>query len=255
MTAQRTAFAVAAALTCAAASLTPAHGAFTLAGIDFWVGPAAGPGVNQAVLVIDFAFPGAAAGAPSLAWGYRWPASEPRTGRDLVTAIVAADPRLQAAGLESGFIDTIGYDADLDGTLDHAHPGYDPETGRYSNYWVNNAVTEGTAPAFADAGHVLPPNGNPFAASEPGTWVFSTTGIAGRPLADGSWDGWIFASEPVGGPRVPAAAPVPEPAAAILVLAGTLLWRRRRPQIPSAAAGPAAHPPQPTLLPGTTPSR
>jgi hypothetical protein len=95
---------------------------------------------------------------------------------------------------------------------------------------VNNAVIEGTPPLFADAGHVLPPNGNPFATEVPGTWVFSSTGLAGRPLADGSWDGWVYASDPLNSPREPVAAVVPEPATAALLMAGPCLWlacRRR----------------------------
>jgi len=229
MTPHRPALAVAVALTCAAAA-PPADAAFTLADIDFWVGPAAGPGISQAAIVIDFAYPGAPADPPSLAWGYRWHSSETRTGQDLIAAVVAADPRLSATGIEFGFIDTLSYDGDLNGTPDHTHPGFNPATGRYSNYWVNNAVIEGTAPLFAEAGHVLPPNGHPFAAIDPGTWVFSSTGMAGRPLADGSWDGWIYAIDPVAGPREPVAALVPEPATAVftVVAAAAGLTRRRR---------------------------
>jgi len=241
-----TARAVAVALTCAVADPTPATGALTLADIEFWTGATAGPDVAEAVLVIDFNFAGAPLGAPSLAWGYRWGASESRTGHDLLAAIVAADPRLTATGLEFGFIDTLGYDVDLNGTPDFTHPGFDPGTGRYSAYWVNNAVNEGTPPLFADAGHILPPNGNPFAAEAPGTWVFSSTGLAGRPLANGSWDGWVFASDPVAGPREPLAAPVPEPATPMLLLTTVGLFlchRRRRP--PTAGAphdfAPSSH--------------
>lgn len=240
MTAPRTACAVAAALACAVAAPTTARAAIALAGIDFWTGAPSAPGVHEAALVIDFAHPGAPGGAPSLVWGYRWPAGEARTGQDLLAAVVAADPRLEVTGLEFGFIDTVRYDADLDGVADFIHPGFDPATGRYSAYWVNNAVVEGTAPFFADAGHLLPPNGNPFATEAPGAWVFSSTGLAGRPLADGSWDGWIYASEPLAGPREPVAAMIPEPSLAALLLAGPCLWLRRRRR--GASAGGSAHP-------------
>lgn len=238
MTPHHTAIAVAAALMCAAAGWAPADGAIALADIKFWVGAAPGPGVAEAALVIDFGFAGAAPGAPSLMWGYRWPSSESRNGQDLLAAVVAADPRLDVTGLEFGFVDTIRYDADLDGTADYLHPGFDPGTGRYSAYNVNNAVVAGTPPLFADAAHVLPPNGNPYAAEAPGAWVASTTGLAGRPLADGSWDGWVYASDPVSGPREPVAAVVPEPAAVLLLIGAPVLWLGRRNR--SAAAIPTA---------------
>jgi len=246
MTPHRPALAVAVALACAATTPAPADAAFTLADIDFWVGPAAGPGVSQAAIVIDFAYPGASADPPSLAWGYRWLSSETRTGQDLIAAVVAADPRLSATGIEFGFIDTLSYDGDLNGTPDHTHPSFNPATGRYSNYWVNNAVVEGTPPLFAEAGHVLPPNGNPFATIDPGTWVFSSTGMAGRPLADGSWDGWIYAIDPVEGPREPVAALVPEPATAVctVVAAAVGLARRRRPA-PAQSLPANGHPLRP----------
>jgi len=231
MTAHRTARAVAAALACAVIAPITARAATTLDAVDFWAGAAPGPGIHQAALVIDFDYPGAPAGAPSLIWGYRWPAHETRTGRDLLAAVIAADPRLEATGLEFGFIDTLRYDADLDGTPDFTHPGFDPRTGRYSGYWVNNAVAQGTPPFFSDARHLLPPNGNPFATESPGSWVFSSTGLADRPLADGSWDGWVYAAEALGGPRRPvAAAAVPEPAVPLLLAAALfrLAGRRRR---------------------------
>jgi hypothetical protein len=148
MTAHRPACAVAAALACATTAPTSAHAAIALADIYFWTGAPAGSGVHQAALVIDFSHPGAPVGAPSLVWGYRWPATESRTGYDLLAAVVAADPRLEVTGLEFGFIDTVRYDADLDGAADFAHPGFDAGSGRYSAYWVNNAVIEGHATAL-----------------------------------------------------------------------------------------------------------
>lgn len=234
MKSQRTALAVAAACAWTVVSLAPVEGAITLAEIDYWIGPAPGPDVSQAVLVIDFGYDGAPSGAPSLAWGFRWLTAEPRTGHDMIAAVVAADPRLTVTGLEFGFVDTVGYDANLDGTIDFAHPGFDPASGRYSVYWVNNAVVAGTPPLYSDAAHVLPPNGNPYADASPGTWVVSTTGLAGRPLADGSWDGWVFAADPAAPPREPVAAIVPEPSVILLVAAAAWWgWCRGRPKASS----------------------
>ena len=228
MTIHRIALAVAAAAGFSCAASPRCHAAFTLADIQFWTGAPAGPGVNEAALVIDFAHAGADA-APSLAWGYRWPSAESRNGQDMVAAVVAADPRLYVTGLEFGFVDTVSFDSNLDGAVDLRHPGFDPVTGRYSVYWVNNAVIPGTPPLFSDAGHVLPPNGPPYATDSPGAWVVSTTGLFARPLANGSWDGWIYASDPAPSPREPVAASVPETSALSLVLAaaGSLARRRR----------------------------
>jgi len=88
-------------------------------------------------------------------------------------------------------------------------------------------VIAGTPPLYLDAAHVLPPNGNPYAPENPGSWFVSTTGLAGRPLADGSWDGWVYASDPAPGPGAPVAAPVPEPSGPALLL-GAWLWALRR---------------------------
>jgi MYXO-CTERM domain-containing protein len=216
------------ALSCTVATLELASAAVSLADIQFWTGSPDGPGLSAAVLVIDFAHPGAPSHAPSLAWGYRWPAAEPRTGQDLIAAVVAADARLRATGLEFGFIDTLTYDVDLDGAPDFTHPGFDPASGRYSVYSVNNAVVQGTPPTYADAGHILPPNGNPYASESPGSWTISSTGMATRPLADGSWDGWVYASDPAPNPREPVAAMVPEPGVPLLLLGSIALRRRRR---------------------------
>jgi hypothetical protein len=217
----------AAALACTVAILETAAAAVSLADIQFWTGSPDGPGLSAAILVIDFAHPAAPSQAPSLAWGYRWPAAESRTGQDMLAAVVAADARLRATGLEFGFIDTLSYDIGLDGTADFTHPGFDPATGRYSVYAVNNAVVQGTPPLYTDAAHILPPNGNPYASESPGSWTASSTGIATRPLANGSWDGWVYASDPAPNPREPVAAMIPEPGVPLLLL-GSLAYRLRR---------------------------
>ncbi|MDB6069483.1 MAG: hypothetical protein JWL81_654, partial [Verrucomicrobiales bacterium] len=104
----------------------------------------------------------------------------------------------------------------------------------YLNYFVNNNqqpgnYNDGAAPAGA---HVMPPLGSPYDEAGPGAWVSSNTGVTGRPLADGSWDGWIY-SDGVAVPSVPvnAPVPVPEPGSAILILTSIFLpgLRRARP--------------------------
>ena len=54
--------------------------------------------------------------------------------------------------------------------------------------------------------------------------------VLGRPLVDGSWDGWVYsAGETVPGLAVNAPAPIPEPSlAGLLALAGVAGLQRRR---------------------------
>ena len=61
---------------------------FTFDDIEFWVGT----GANRAALVIDWVE--GSTEPPALVWGYRWDGTA--RGSDMLTAIVAADPRLFA---------------------------------------------------------------------------------------------------------------------------------------------------------------
>ncbi|MGI8603591.1 MAG: hypothetical protein ACR2OZ_11420 [Verrucomicrobiales bacterium] len=221
---------VAAAALAAATILAPAaQAAITLADLQFWVGPPPETGIAQAVLVIDWRD-----GTPGLAWGYRWPSSQSKTGRDLLAAIVAADPRLTAQGLENGFVSDLAFDADQNGLAERFRPGFDPTTGEFWDYFVNNEVYFDSVD-FTKNGHiVLPattvvPLGNPYDGTESGRWVESSTGVLARPLVDGSWDGFVYAPFGGTGPAEPvAAAPVPEPLSAALAFSALILTLRRR---------------------------
>ena len=220
---------VAAALGVAAAFTAPAEGAFTLADIQFWTGVPDGPDTNQAVLVVDWID-----GSPPLAWGYRWPQAETRTGGDLLAAVAGADPRLSIQGLGGNFVSHFGFDADRNGSMERFHPGFNPATNEFWFYFVNNEVFFDPVD-FNRNGHIVPPAttvvplGNPYDGAGPGAWVSSSTGVLGRPLADGSWDGFVYASQPVGLAEPVAATPVPEPSVcACLGGAFILFWRRRR---------------------------
>lgn len=195
-----------------------AYGAFTLSDVQFWAGVAPGPDVNEAVLVIDWND-----GSTPLAWGYRWLAGETKTGADMLSAIVGADPLLEVEGVEGNFVMSVAYAGRIQINLP-----VQPYT--YWQYWVNNEVIEGTPDNFfEDAGHLLPPNGNPYDGDGLGKWVASSTGLMDRPLANGSWDGFVFGNYgETAGPGEPVAAPVvPEPAV-LSLLAGVGVWRLRR---------------------------
>jgi hypothetical protein len=121
----------------------------------------------------------------------------------------------------------------MDGTPEFTFPGFNGVTGEYLNYFVNNhqqagVFADGPAPGGA---HLLPPLGSPYDESGPGAWISSNTGVLGRPVVDGSWDGWVY-SDGAALPVLAVNAPnrIPEPAAQGLLWFGTgaLLWRRRR---------------------------
>ncbi len=214
-----------------AISTQTAFAAFSLADIDFWTGPDAGPDINEAALVIDWND-----GQPAQAWGYRWLGSETKTGQNLLLDITSNDPRLSIQGIESGFVSHFSLDYNLDGAAEQFRPGWDG-VANFWNYYVNNGVFS-DPDDFTKNSHIVPPNtevipnGDPFADSDPGSWVTSNTGVIDRPLVNGSWDAFIYAdgmvavSEPV----AVAVAPIPEPSTLGLLLLGLLsLGRRRRP--------------------------
>lgn len=204
-----------------------ARAAFTMADIRLWAGAPTGPGVQSAALVVDWND-----GQAPLAWGYRWIGSN-QTGRDMLRAIAAADPRFTLQGLQTGFVSNFAFDVDLNGQPERFRPGWDG-VSKFWTYSVNNAVF--TDPNdFSKNSHIVPPNtkvvpnGDPFALSSAGRWISSSTGVLERPLVDGSWDGFRYddgsgaIDEPV------AASPIPEPSSALfLVMSLACLATRRR---------------------------
>lgn len=223
---------IAALLTAAPAA--PAALSFT--DIRIWAGEAAGPGVSEAALVVDWGD-----GSVPQVWGYRWRQGERRTGLDMLASVAGVDRRLAVQGLEAGFVLGFGWDGDGDGVPERSLSFSDNGTPAdftddlYWNYSVNNEVYY-HPDDFTRNSHIVPPAtevvplGNPYAADNPAPWIQSSTGPADRELAAGSWDGWAY------GPylTVPAE-PVPEPSAVVLGLSGLMLALRRR-RVPAAAA-------------------
>jgi hypothetical protein len=204
-------------------SATIARSAVTFADIRLWAGAASGPGVSEAAVIVDFRD-----GTPGIAWGYRWPSQETRTGQDMLNAILGADPALSVDS--TFFPNGFTYGARSRSFSDNGTPG-DFTDDSYWGYWVNNEVYYDPNNNFLLNSHIVPPAtevvplGNPYG---PGHWVESSTGDAARPLVNGSWDGWVY------GPYLTqpgeAVAAVPEPAVggmvALTLLAG--LTRRSR---------------------------
>jgi hypothetical protein len=194
-------------------ALPTAAGAFTFADIQFWVGS----GSNQAGLVIDW-YDGK--DPVSLAWGFRWDGVA--TGRTMLDAIKAADPRLFENYVGPTVVFGLGYDLDGDGFV--YVPG-GSETGQAAD--PDDHYQEGWMIAGYWSYWVKPSDTDP--------WTWSLVGIADRILTDGCWDGWKFAPAPTwdsGEPSEPVAAVVPEPSSlfvissAILTMGG-LVFRRR----------------------------
>lgn len=214
------------ALFCSATVFEVRAASFLITDVTQWTGPDAGVGVSQAVLVVQW--PGQING---FAWGYRWQSSESKTGADMLAAFAASsDGSFVVTG--NSFVGNLQWQG-------NSFPSYNPTTGEYLNYFVNNAQSttidgapnynNGAAPTGA---HILPPLGSPYDEGGPGEWVSSNTGVLGRPLVDGSWDGWVYARSGGSGPSlaVNAPAPIPEPSS-ILLIAGVSLGLLRRKRV------------------------
>lgn len=195
---------------------------FLLTDVTRWTGADPGVNVSQAVMVIQWPNQ-----LDAWAWGYRWQSNQVKTGADMIAAFVAdSQGAFVASGLDGGFV----FDLQWQG---NSFPGFDPGTGKYLQYFVNNTQQpgnygDGAAPSGA---HVLPPLGSPYDEGGPGEWIASNTGVLGRPLVDGSWDGWGYSAFGAAGPAMAVNAPsaIPEPGSLLMLACASLgLLRRSR---------------------------
>lgn len=216
------------AFTTSAAALAAAvaHGAIvnSMADVQFWVGS----GPNSAVMIVDWQdgknLPGDSTGQ-ALAWGYHWGSAETRTGLDMLGAIAAADPRFDVR------IDNRGF-----GPI--AFGMYDDLNGNGGTYFFDTVNEEGSASDPADhfrEGWLFNGFWGYLVGASPGAtkpaWNSSGSGAGTHLLTNGEWNAWSFSTDFVNF-TIPtpasAAAVVPEPASALLVLLGAcILWRRR----------------------------
>ncbi len=212
-------------------STSSVEAAFTFDDVENWTGS----GSNQAVMIIDW---NDGIDSESLAWGFRW--DDTATGADMFTAIVGADDRLYAK-LAPGSVYGMGYDLDDDGfavsdgtVFDQGNanlPG--PGDDSTASLDLDDHYLEGWMSAGYWSYWLY--ESSPFN----GGWEGSLTGMGGRALTNGAWDGWSFApassnwySGPPDAP-VAAASSVPEPGSLLTMLGlgsvfGAGRWLRRR---------------------------
>lgn len=203
-------------------SATIARSAVTFTDIRLWAGAAPGPGINEAALVVDFRD-----GSPGVAWGFRWSAQETKTGQDMLAAILGADAALSVDS--TFFPGTFTYGSRTRSYSDNGTPDFTDDS--YWGYWVNNEVYSNFENPALNSHIIAPatevvPLGNPYG---PGKWVESSTGGAGRPLVNGSWDGWVYGVYLTQPGNALAAVPEPSTAAILtLVFAAGITRRRNR---------------------------
>jgi hypothetical protein len=175
---------------CAFSWPIPALAQFTFDDIQFWVGS----GVNRAAVAIDWIENQAE--PPALVWGYRW--NGIAHGNDMLTAIVAADPRLFAklggSRDDTSAVYGIGYDADGDGQFAIDDDTVFDADGFAFTSPAELAMATDTADYYAEGWftgfwHYGVAPGNPY---DGASWSDIAVGMASRELTDGAWDSWTF---------------------------------------------------------------
>ncbi|MBA3482154.1 MAG: hypothetical protein H0T51_10105 [Pirellulales bacterium] len=182
-----------AAFAVSAATLALAAPVATFDDVTFWTGV----GANRAAIAIDWT--SASSTDAALVWGYRWDGAA--DGEDMLRAVLAADSRLFAKISEPGPLGIsvwgIGYDADDDGGFalsdgtefdadgvavtglpDEDATPLDPDDW-YREGWFTGVWSYTLA------------NADPWSGDD---WTESQLGPSFRPLVDGAWDSWAFAS-------------------------------------------------------------
>jgi hypothetical protein len=180
------------ALALAAASFAWSAGAATFDDIQFW----AGSGTNRAALVIDWKDGKA---PQSFVWGYRWNGTN-TGGLDMLKAVVAADSRFFAHLGQFGWgtaILGIGYDLNHSGAF-AVNPSLAFDAGGLVIDTGATNANDARVPSDS-ADHFIEGWNTGFWAyylkdSATNAWSSAMTGVDGRVLTDGAWDGFSFAA-------------------------------------------------------------
>jgi hypothetical protein len=172
---------------------------FTFDDVEFWIGS----GANRAALAIDWFEDDV--NLPALVWGYRWDGTA--TGRDMLSAIAAADPRLFIKLGNSAAnpvrLYGLGYDFDHDKEFgacsEFECTEFDDDGFAYSGEIfisatasdIDDLYREGWATGTGFWHYSIPesPGTNPY---DDGSWSDIQVGMVTRTLTDGDWDSWAF---------------------------------------------------------------
>lgn len=172
---------------------------FAFDDVEFWVGS----GANRAAVAIDWVENSTE--EPALVWGYRWDGIA--SGRDMLTAIVAADDRLFAklgnTSVNPVRLYGLGYDTDDDSDFgvcsEFECAVFDDLGFAYSGeIYVAAAATDtadqyregwATGTGFWHYSISTVPGTNPY---DGGHWSDTNIGMATRQLVSGDWDSWAF---------------------------------------------------------------
>jgi hypothetical protein len=158
--------------------------------IDYWVGA----GSNRAAVAIDWDKNSTA--TPALVWGFRWEGVA--TGQMMLSAIVAADPRLFAKSEGHGTLGSaiygLGYDDGdgefaLDDDTAFDELGFSVSAGPADLAMPLDADDFYREGWFTGYWHYGTSIGDPY---DGGSWKSSQVGMTGRTLKDGDWDSWVF---------------------------------------------------------------
>jgi hypothetical protein len=164
--------------------------------VEYW----AGSGDLEAMLIVDWQEDRA------LAFGYRFSPLDEPTDFDLFEAVNNHSERFYREwvdGMPESAVFGIGWDVDLDG-FDKDDPEDWYEEGWFENgYWAQYLSIDGEA------------------------WSFGG-GIGTHNLDDGDWVGWSWAPNFESSP--PSVPLIPSPAALAVLVGGTLIGSRRRPE-------------------------
>lgn len=198
-----------------------ADGTFTMDMIENW----SGEGANRAAFVVQW---NAESETSALVWGFRWDGEA--TGETMARAIAASDPRfffMTETGTAYGStISGFGYDVNKSGDFSITKDGVtlspDENGVIFSSSYGYDGWTCTDPEDYWQSGWHQGYWSYWLKSSDSDPWGYSGTGITGRKLTDGCWDGWNFsvnmssrpwkplAPAPKNGPTAPSVKVQPE---------------------------------------------
>lgn len=198
-----------------------ADGTFTMDMIENW----SGEGANRAAFVVQW---NAESETSALVWGFRWDGEA--TGETMARAIAASDPRffiMTETGTAYGStVSGFGYDVNKSGDFSITKDGVtlspDENGVIFSSSYRYDGWTCTDPEDYWQSGWYQGYWSYWLKSNDSDAWGYSGTGITGRKLTDGCWDGWNFsvnmspqswkplAPAPKNGPTAPSVKVQPE---------------------------------------------